>query len=327
MRRVFILLCALNVLICLITGCNIKPETEFKQTGTTCANAVMGLGYFAHANDFLYVSGDRGIYEYDMQSGKTLLLPIDETWFWNLFVTQNYIYWVDSSKGIQYMTKDGKQQSVYYTPPGLKCWYLFADEHEFFYLEGRDGDLIHQSLPLNTGGAGTTGSDSLISHVNQYYVDESYIYAVILANEDEGAPENYLARSSRESISFEKVELSFPPIAVVASGEDLFLSTQGTFQLVRQNEGKEIPLPINAVYYQVLDGHIIYADSNTYNNGQFTIKSYDLETEKITELAEDIWDFSILENRYICMKRGASNSTFLYYDWQEKELVNMFTEE
>ena len=143
--------------------------------------------------------------------------------------------------------------------------------------------------------------------VNTYFVDDHYIYATCV-----GA-ENVFLRSDKESADFVEIPLSFYPIKVFADGEDLYFCEGGegkSYQLIHYRDGVETRLPIHAYDYQILDGHVIYRDLDTRG----VLRSYNLETGESEVLHDKMFDFSILEGRYICML--CYGSDVLVYDWQ-----------
>ena len=77
------------------------------------------------------------------------------------------------------------------------------------------------------------------------------------------------------------------------------------------------PLPIYTWFYQVLDGCILYRDDN------YELKSYDLETGKTEKLAKDVFDFSVLEGRYICIEQF--NKAPIMLDWTTGDTVKLPT--
>ena len=334
MKKLSILF-ALLILLASLSACGLKSETAFDRTGTTCANAVMIQGKFAWSNDFIYINAGGEFYEFDLTTGTAVKLT-EENMYWprSLFATDRYLYWVGrgtetdeegrTTDCLQYMTKDGKKSNVFWNS-GDSCYYLYAEGTELFYTTGVGGALCCQKLPADDEEM--PEPTVLLPCINQYYVDDNYIYAVIPANAEENIPENYLVRSPRQAINFEKIELSFPPAAVMADGDDLYIASQKPFQLTRWQEGTETQLPIRSVYYQVLNSEIIYLDDETLNQGTFTLKSYDLQTGEICPLLEGVYDFCILENRYICAQcAGEKAARYLCLDRQSGQLVTMLDE-
>lgn len=329
------LLFILVILLASLSACALKPETTFDRTGTTCANAVMSQGEFAWSNDFIYINAGGEFYEFDLTTGIAVKLA-EGNMYWprSLFATDRYVYWVDKAKEtdeegrttdcLQYMTKDGKKSNVFWNS-GESCFYLYAEGTELFYTTGVGGALCCQKLPVD--GEEMPEPTVLLPCINQYYVDDSYIYAVIPANAEENIPENYLVRSPRQAINFEKIELSFPPAAVMADGDDLYIASQRPFQLSHWHEGTETQLPIRSVYYQVMNSEIIYLEDDSFNQGTFALKSYDLQNGEIRLLLEEVFDFCILNNRYICAKCVEGRTArYLCLDRQSGQLVTMLDE-
>lgn len=278
-------------------------------TGTTVANSVMGYGKFAYSDGCIYY-GDLGcVYCYNMETGETKKFVLSEKYDDpnNLFITENYICYVDSWSKLVALPKDGSPEKILYE--GIHNSYLYADGMKLYASAG--------CIDLETGSI-TPWGEGLIA----WYVDDIYIYGV------EGGNSSYFLRSRKDSLDFEKIQLSFCPIKVLADGEDLYFTESGAgerYQLIRYRDGVETRLPIRAVEYQILDGHVIYRCEDEAGRA---IKSYNLETGEIKVLQEGGFNFSILEDRYVCLccadDQGRGYCTVL--DWQTGEYVQLVTE-
>ena len=304
-----------------ISGCENKAIYSGENTGMTCGNAVMGGGQFAYSNGFVYFYYANSIYEYDLQTKKTVMINTENTLPKMAFLSDDYIYYVDSLHArteLKCITKNGKKQySLFDFKDGI--YYPFADGMDIYLLSA--GKLIHRDM--------STGENrELISSVKSYYIDDSSIYVVIEENNKQG-----LYQSRQENIQFNKLELSFEPMLVYSTGTELYLAekcytpnNQGlyTCQIIRYSTGQETRLPIYSQYYQILNNCVIYSDDNTYQNSCFTVKSYDLETGEETVLCNNVFDFCILEEKYICF-RCQDNSRVWWdlLDWQTGETVRM----
>lgn len=310
------ILCLLLVLAFIFTGSGCSREDIFAYTedsGNTCANAVMGNGVFAYSNDFIYIASDTGVIkEYDIQSGKTVTLDIGVGEFpTSLFVATDYLCYL-SNRSLYRITKDGKQKE---SIPGIEGCHLYAEGNDYYYLTNKGESLYRGNFETNER---TLLYDKALS----YYVDDSYIY-VVCDNEDDVY---MFLRSPKDRIEFETIELSFYPIAMTAKGDDLFFTSGGEgvrWQVIHYRDGVETTLPIYSYFYQVLDNTLIYADDATFN-GRFDINAYDLETGEITPLMENVLEFSILEDRYICAACYKDNTCWwVMLDWQTGEMTYM----
>lgn len=288
-------ICSIAVLLLFLLslcGCRQKgPVYSGEKTGTTCANITMGGGMFAYGNGFVYYCDTyKYIYEYDIDSKKTVRLEMDDVKGMlasNLFLSQDYIFYGEDK--VLYMSKDGKEKGVLYTPKTFRCLRTFADGQDLFYIDGLDGNLYHGNL--------TTGEETTLARVvNGYYVDDNSIY--VIAKEDGDVWQLFV--SGRNEFRFTPVELSFVPIAVVADGDALYLSKQGSWQIIKYQDGKETEYPIQSWYYQVLGDAIYYLDKNEFKNSCYTLKKYDMNTGKITHVCNMVFRFCILEGRYVC---------------------------
>ena len=77
--RSFLLLMCVCMLICGLVGCQKDEELIItNDTGTTMGNIAMSRGSFAYQNGLLYFSDPETIFEYDMESGKTVFFKISK---------------------------------------------------------------------------------------------------------------------------------------------------------------------------------------------------------------------------------------------------------
>ena len=308
------------ILLLSICGCQSKELYTGKNPGMTCANAVMGHGQFAFSNDFIYFYYANSIYEYDIQTEKTLTLNMEDTYPEIAFLSEDYIYYKNilALNELRCITKDGKAKHTLFEREGV-FHYPFADGMNLYFL---DGGLIRRDM--------TSGEETmLIASAVTYHIDDSSIYAVVIEDDEKWS----LYRSDIENILFTKVELTFEPMAVYSTGSELYLAercytanAEGLFscQIIRYSEGQETELPIYSTYYRILDNCVIYSDDNTYENSRFTVKSYDLETGEESVLCNDVFDFCILEERYICFRcQGKGGIWWDLLDWQTGETVRM----
>lgn len=292
-----------------IAALNPYFEIEPGDTGTTAGNIVMGLGRFAYGDDGIYYSDLGHIYHYNLETGKTrtyiLRDKMDDPM--QLFVTENYICYTDSWSRSIALPKDGGPETILYE--GIGSGRLYADGSILYCTDGQ--------INIKTGKI-TPWEKDLIG----WYVDDEFIYGV------EGSESKSFLRIRKDTMEMERIELSFAPITVLADGEDLYFTETGAgdrYCLVHYRDGVETKLPIRAVEYQILDGHVIYRCED--EAGQ-AIKSYNLETGEIKVLKEDGFNFSILKERYICLfcadDNGQGYCTVL--DWQTGEYVRLETD-
>lgn len=297
-------ICMLLVAVVLFVSTGEREEQYTgRNIGTTCGNINMGQGKFAYSNGFIYFSDFGKIYEYNTQNGKTVVLPLDKvsTYPTSLFVSSNAV-WFSDYKGLQYITKDGKKQDKLFERDG-KCVQFYADEMDAYYLSGVEGSLYHRDM--------STGTETqLISYVNGYYVDNNSIYAV--AKRD-GKKDNewMLYQKRRSDAEFEEISLSFQPIAVNVLGDTIYLAQRKTYQITKYKNGVETPLPIYGTYFQAIDDCIIYSDSTGFKNSCFPIKNYNMNTGENALLCENVYDFCIFEDRYLCCE--CIRSSEVYY--------------
>ncbi len=310
-KHVYALIPLLLVFI-VFTGCA-SPNffIEKNNTGTTCANVTMGNGIFAYRDEFIYCTDGQTIYEYDLQNRKTVLLvPKNTLGIKSMLVTPDYIGF--AINGLKAITRDGRYSKTIFDR-GANCIQLFTDGEVAYYIDYIGENLYQRDMQT---GEETVLCDSILS----YYVGDTYIYTV---TKKDG--QCRLSRSERETIKFEEMELSFEPITVYSCDRGVFMAQKGDYQIIRYENGIETKLPIYSTFYQTIDNCVIYSDSTEYMNGCFPVKSYNLDTGDETLLCENVFDFCILENRYIsCECVTDLGTVFQYYDWQTGATVQMY---
>lgn len=275
------------------------------ETGTTCANNTMGLGRFAYSDGYIYC-GDAGcIYRYDTATGQVTEFTLADQFAGpgEMFTTDNYICYVDTWSDLIAMSKDGATETPVFQ--GLHSSKLYAEGNTLYCVGG--------IIDLTTGKI-----TSWPAGVHDYYVDAHYVYAL---QEDA----NYFLRAPKDTMEFEKIPVSFYPISIFADGEDIYMTMGGakkTWSVIRYRDGQEEELPIRALEYQVFDGKLIYRDET---EGGRAIKSYDLETGQTQVLQAEGFNFSILEERYVCIlcadSEGHAYSVIL--DWETGETATI----
>lgn len=304
----------------ILWGCKEEKKDININSSTTCANVVMGMGRFEYRNNFMYFADVASIYEYDMESGKTVVFPVEFPGDpQDLFVTDDYIlycgYTKDFKSGTLSMSRDGKNtETVFVGSEG--CYQLYIDGKDAYYLSGRGGNLYHQNLVEKK-------ETMLLDRVLSYYWTEDVIYAI----KDNGGTYSLMKQAKGET-DFQEIPLSFSPIEILVVDEELYLSQMGTYQLVHYRDGVETPLPINSVKYQALDGCVVFSDESSFKNSTWTVKSYDLKTGEVKELCQSAMEFGIFENRYIIFWcRGNEGSWWKLYDWNTKEIKQIYPTE
>lgn len=310
-KRVCTVILLLLVLV-MNTSCT-APEFSIENgsSGTTCANVTMGNGIFACRDEFIYYTDGQTIYEYDLQSRKTILLvPKNTSGIKSMLVIPDYIgFAIDGLKAI---TRDGKHSKTIFDRGG-NCIQFFTDGEVAYYMDYIEENLYQRDMQ--------TGEETVLCEgILSYHVDDNYIYAVTKKDD-----QRRLSRSEKETIEFKEIKLSFEPIAVYSCDRGVFMAQKGDYQIICYENGVETKLPIYGTFYQTIDNCVIYSDSTEYMNGCFPLKSYNLDTGVETLLCKNVFDFCILENRYICCECVTDMGTvFQYYDWQTGETVQMY---
>ena len=76
MRKLECILLAVICVLSCFSGCQTTPPVEEEPItyNSVCANITSGGGQFAFRDDFIYFSDVFNIYEYDLTTGKTVVL-------------------------------------------------------------------------------------------------------------------------------------------------------------------------------------------------------------------------------------------------------------
>lgn len=317
--------CCVALLVC--TGCQAERDSSDTGIGTTCGNIIMGSGDFAYANDFIYIAAYTKIYEYDILSGKTVVLPInDGSIAGSIYLSQDEVFYSEdfSGIGLHYISKDGKQAGTVFTVgdhsevetiTANSITKLFPDGDRVYYMNHVEGTLFCRDLRTQT-------ETPLVSKVNTYFVDENTLYVIAKEND-----QWQLLTSPKDTIAFSVVPLTFEPIAVLAVGNDIYLSQKETYQITLYTNGVETPLPVKSTFFQVVGNQLLYSDSEEFIGGCFPLKSYHLQTGEIQLLCENVYDFCLLQDRYICCNcRASAGQCYMLLDLTKNTQTQMYPE-
>lgn len=311
-----LLLCAL--LFFALCGCSRQGEIRITQgNGTTCANIVMAMGRFAYRDGLLYFADPENIYEYDIETGKTIFLPVNPPGDpMDLMVSDDHIIYCGYSENYENcavaVTKDGKKTTELFK--GKEgCYQLYIEEFDAYYLSARGGDLYYRNM--------ADGKEKLIlKDALTYFVTAEELYAIQFINE-----KYVLKICARDNYNFETIPLSFEPIEILVNGENIFLSRKGDYQVVCYCNGSETTLPIRSLKFQVDGDYLFYSDEDTFQNSTWTIKCFGLETQNTTVICEDVMEFGIFEEGYIAFWcRGDTTSWWKLYDKKTNELQQIY---
>ena len=81
-------------------------------------------------------------------------------------------------------------------------------------------------------------------------------------------------------------------------------------------DGESTALPVYSWFYQILGDCILYLDDETA-----ALKSYNINTAVETTLAENVFEFSVLQDRFVCIE--PYNAEPMIYDWQTAQTVKI----
>lgn len=277
-----------------------------EDNGSSVSNLSTGIGNFAYAGDGIYCGVPGFIYKCDFNGNilKTYPLSDEQGAPRYMFIAENAIIYVSSSGvgELRMQPKDGSASVSIY--PGLVATSAYADGDQLYVTNG--GTMLTRIDLV------TLERTELLENVNEYFVDENYIYAV------QSGIDNCYFRSRKDVIDFEKIALTFDPNKIIADGDDLYicqwlnkegLTTSKRYRVNLVRDGETTALPVYSWFYQVLDGSVLYLEEKTYS-----LKCYHVSTGVTTTLAEDVFTFSVLGGRYVCIDKF--NGESVIYDWQ-----------
>ena len=111
----------------------------------------------------------------------------------------------------------------------------------------------------------------------------------------------------------------------------VYFAERGTYQVIRYSSEKEEKLPVFSLHYQAAGHKLYYLDANANENGSCPLMQYDMETGEQTRIGEAVYDFCILDDKYVCMQCPyetfekyilydiSTDTTTLMYDTGEEE--------
>ena len=280
--------------------------------GATIENLATGMGTFVYSDGYIYEGTTGCIKKYET-TGKLLeriQLGDEKAIPRYMFATEDAIVYIDTFSGLYVQPKDGaKTETVF---DDMRMTMVYADGAQLYTTDGAD--------MLTRIDLMTMEKTELLQDVISYYVDDTHIYAV------QSGRGKYYMRSPKDVIAFEKIELDFDPNKVVVNGEDLYFcewvdeeARDEEAQRYRVNlvrDGVRTQLPVYSWFYQILDHFVLYLEE-----GSNALKCYDLHTGQTKLLEDNVFEFSILEKRYICIDLMSTASVIL--DWQTGERVQL----
>lgn len=273
--------------------------------GTTNQNLSTGMGKFVYSDDSVYYGTAGRIYQYDTQGNllKEYLLDSENATPHYMFATEDSLVYSDGFVGLTILPKDGSEPKT--ALEDVAMTYVHIDGMQLYTTNGAEMltriDLV------------TMEKTDLLENVYAYYVDDSYIYAV------RSSAGNCYYRSPKDVVDFEKIMLDFIPNKVIADGESLYFSEwidedrreegRSRYQLNCVKDGITTKLPVYSWFYQIVDDCVLYREEGTD-----ALKSYDMKTGEKQTLAEDVFEFAVLKDRYVCI--DPYNGDVVILDWE-----------
>lgn len=296
-----------------------------KENGSSASNLSTGMAGFVYSDGYIYQGVPGYIYKCDTDGNILKTYPLTDKFETPhyMFATKDAIVYVNGMGlavepedetapnreeiwGLRVQPKDGS--APYSICPGVKATHAYADGDSLYFNNG--GTMLSRVDLV------TFEKTDLLGDVYSYFVDDTYIYAI------QNGTDNWYFRSRKDTVSFEQIMLSFDPNNIVADGDDLYIcewvdeeeqKTLGEHYRVNLvRDGVTTQLPIYSWFYQVLDGCVLYIERDTY-----FLKSYDVATGEVITLAENVFEFTVLDGRYICI--DIFNDDPILYDWQTGE--------
>lgn len=280
----------------------------------TNKNLSTGMVNFVYSEGYIYEGKLGWIYKYDSSGNVVEKYALDSKTSspYYMFAADNGIVCTVDFNRLVFVPKNGSELKT--VCQDISLTHVSVDGDQLYTMQG--------TTMLSRIDLKTMKMTDLLEDVNAYYVDDAFIYAV-----QSGKEKCYL-RSDKEKINFEKIPLDFVPNKVIADGEDLYFcrwlaeeerpdaQKQLGYQVNLVRDGKTTPLPVYSWFYQILNGCVLYRDAITYE-----LKSYDLITEKTSVLAEEVVDFVVLEDRYICANLLGKDSQSVILDMQTGDQI------
>lgn len=305
------------------------------ENGSSASNLATGMSGFVYSDGYIYQGVPGYIYKCDLGGNIVKTYPLSDKFETPhyMFATQDAIVYVNSMGlavkpadeiapnreghwGLRVQPKDGSEP--YSICPDVEATHAYADGNQLYINNG--GTMLSRVDLV------TMEQTDLLENVYSYFVEDTYIYA-IQNNDGNYGDVNCYFRSRKDVIAFEQIPLPFDPNNIVSDGEDLYIcewmnadDQKATGQRYRVNlvrDGEVTPLPVYSWFYQVLDGCVLYID----REDTYPLKCYDLATGEVITLAENVFEFSVFEDRYICI--DTFNDDPLIYDWQTGETVQV----
>lgn len=318
-RRSFLrLLPLLAAVLLFLSGCGrAVPETD-----NNCGNNVMGNGTFLMEGDLVYFTDKEFLYRYDLETEETLIAPAEGVLGQMNLLGDQILYLKDRTEALYAVNVQGSRPTLFYeSAEDRPIAQVFIAGNACYYLTGFGDELMLVDLKSNEERV-------LCSRVRSFYADEDGLYAVRLP--EDLSPSNVKTElwvSKGADGVLAPLPLEFSPISVLRAsrGEEkvFYLNRVGDYTLFTvSEEGRTLcEYPIHTLYYQVLNDVLYYLDQDTFE-GDYRLMTCDLTTGEKTVLAEQVFDFCILGDRYLGICQLFSN-TYLLYDTETGRMLDI----
>ena len=323
--------CILLAVVCALScfaGCQTTPPVEEEPItyNSVCANITSGGGQFAFRDDFIYFSDVFNIYEYDLTTGKTVVLHTSWNRPLSMYVTEDRVYY--ASDGLHYVTRDGKEtDTVFFCNESYM--YLYADGNTVYYRTTVRHPETKMPLDYLVKRDLETGEETpLVGSLwyDSYSVDSKYIYALI--NEktlpDADPDQNRVVRSEKGNIHFEEIPMDIHPTCIYPSANGLYMNKGA--KLYRWKDGVLTDMNMPTGEFHIWGDYQITNLRNGVSGSSLELCMYHLETGEKTVISDSSYLYAVLNDRYVCYWKVVSDvhHQWYYYDLQTGETKLMY---
>ena len=274
------------VLVTLALTAGALGSRLFIPGSNTMSNTQTARGQFAYGDGYYYFGTASGLYRLreGSQRPERLNTEADPQY---LFMTEQGLCYVTESGSFALRTPQGEETLD--LPEGSHLTRVYGEGNLVYTNNGSEFcriDLVSGERTV------------LLTDVHGYYVDENWIYALT-----EGAQ---FLRSPKDTAAFESISLTFHPASVTADGDTLyftkFLSSGNRYRIIRYRDSEETPLPIVGFNPQILGEQLLYQDGTL-------LRLYDPATGSNTVIAEDVYEYAVLNGDCICISHYGGRIT------------------
>lgn len=304
----------------------------FEDTGGSAqmSNLATGMRTVVWSDGYLYHGVTGYIYKCDTQGNVLNKFPLGDRYETPayLFATEDAIVYVTIT-GVPVAEGEGADREHHWglrriSKNGSAPESLFPDIIcSNVYVEGTQLYTTNRGQMLTRIDLATLESTELLDNTHEYFVDDTYIYAVQSGNEQ------CYFRSRKDTIHFEKIALDFDPNKIVADGENLYLchwldeetrrqeDIDHRYQVCLVRNGITTPLPVYSWFYQILNDCVLYRDDAD------RLMQYHTKTGQTRMLAENVYEFSVLDEQHVFVETFNADPILLDLETGNRHTVSL----